>query len=361
MIPPSNGPAGDREADSRSPDRDRIHAGRPLVLGADQSERGCEERRSTDALTRAGDVECGDVPGDPAKQRREREEHDAGREHEPPAVAVGKRAGGQDEGGEADRVRIDHPLQAGQARIQLPLHARQRDVHNHDVDQEHERRRTDRDQRPSATQVFGRHRAILGTSDSPPIPPRLDSRCDPRERAHPHARPAGADATRAGDRRRARRRRRRRARDGARLAGGGRPGRPPSCPGFTDSHVHFPTWAVAQTRGQPRRVRVARRGARPDSRPRRADRVAGCAASAGAAATGSRRASRRGTTSTRSRGETPAALIAKDYHSLWLNSAALALADGDLEVDGGVVERDEAESRQVCCARRRPGASRSAT
>ncbi len=35
------------------------------------------------------------------------------------------------------------------------------------------------------------------------------------------------------------------------------------------------------------------------------------------------------------------ALGSKDYHSLWLNSAALALAGGDLEVDGGVVERDE--------------------
>jgi predicted amidohydrolase YtcJ len=40
-------------------------------------------------------------------------------------------------------------------------------------------------------------------------------------------------------------------------------------------------------------------------------------------------------------GAVPAGLIAKDYHSLWLNSAALALANGDLEVAGGVVERDE--------------------
>jgi hypothetical protein len=39
--------------------------------------------------------------------------------------------------------------------------------------------------------------------------------------------------------------------------------------------------------------------------------------------------------------DVPAAMMAKDYHSLWLNSAALALADGDLEVPGGVVERDE--------------------
>src|SRR5205085_6845066 len=36
----------------------------------------------------------------------------------------------------------------------------------------------------------------------------------------------------------------------------------------------------------------------------------------------------------------PAMLISKDYHALWLNSAALALAGGDLEVEGGVVIRD---------------------
>ncbi|HEU0304674.1 MAG TPA: amidohydrolase, partial [Gaiellaceae bacterium] len=38
----------------------------------------------------------------------------------------------------------------------------------------------------------------------------------------------------------------------------------------------------------------------------------------------------------------PAGLFAHDYHSLWLNSAALALAGDDLEVAGGVVERDDA-------------------
>src|ERR671930_592368 len=40
-------------------------------------------------------------------------------------------------------------------------------------------------------------------------------------------------------------------------------------------------------------------------------------------------------------GDTPAALMAKDYHSLWLNSAALARANGQLQVPGGVVEVDE--------------------
>ena len=40
-------------------------------------------------------------------------------------------------------------------------------------------------------------------------------------------------------------------------------------------------------------------------------------------------------------GQVPVALMSKDYHSLWLNSAALAIADGELRVPGGVVERDE--------------------
>ncbi len=41
-------------------------------------------------------------------------------------------------------------------------------------------------------------------------------------------------------------------------------------------------------------------------------------------------------------GDTPVALWSKDDHSLWLSSAGLARADGDLATRGGVVEVDEA-------------------
>jgi predicted amidohydrolase YtcJ len=110
-------------------------------------------------------------------------------------------------------------------------------------------------------------------------------------------------------------------------------------PGFTDSHTHFPTWAVAQREVKLdgcsslaevlERVRAAdapgewlrgygwRSGDWPDGRdPTKEDLDA-------------------------ITGDRPAALIAKDYHSLWLNSAALALAGGDLDVEGGLVERDD--------------------
>ena len=114
-------------------------------------------------------------------------------------------------------------------------------------------------------------------------------------------------------------------------------------PGFTDSHVHFPTWAVAQHEVgldgcaslDEALARVAAAAAAlPEGRAlrgygwRSGDWPGGVdpAKEDLDAITGSR----------------PAALIAKDYHSLWLNSAALALAAGDLEVRGGVVERTAA-------------------
>jgi predicted amidohydrolase YtcJ len=109
-------------------------------------------------------------------------------------------------------------------------------------------------------------------------------------------------------------------------------------PGFTDSHVHFPTWSLAQ-----RDVKLdgakslAEAIVRVRAHPRHGDWVRG---------TGWRSTTWEVQPTKEAldevTGETPAALWAKDYHSLWLNSAALALARDDLEVEGGVVERDEA-------------------
>ena len=113
-------------------------------------------------------------------------------------------------------------------------------------------------------------------------------------------------------------------------------------PGFADSHVHFPTWAMAQQEVRLENTRsldeaLARvRAALADVRPGRwllgrgwrsgdwqpqveptkepLDEIAG---------------------------KTPVALMARDSHSVWLSSSALARANGDLEVPGGIVEVDE--------------------
>jgi len=129
-------------------------------------------------------------------------------------------------------------------------------------------------------------------------------------------------------------------------------------PGFTDSHVHFPTWAIAQRQTDLdgcrsldealERVRAApppedggwlraygwRSGDwSPSIEPTRSDLDAVTTA--------------------------PAALVSKDYHSLWLNSAALALADGQFEVRAASSSGTRAASRQASSGRSRPGSSRS--
>src|SRR6187397_1647670 len=113
-------------------------------------------------------------------------------------------------------------------------------------------------------------------------------------------------------------------------------------PGLGDAHVHFPTWALAQ-----REVRLEGAGSLDEA----LEQVRHAVDSLPAGQWLRGRGWRSGDWSppvepTRQAldeiaGDVPVALMARDYHSLWLNSAALAEADGDLEVEGGIVELDE--------------------
>jgi predicted amidohydrolase YtcJ len=108
-------------------------------------------------------------------------------------------------------------------------------------------------------------------------------------------------------------------------------------PGFTDSHVHFPTWSLSQREVKLEGVSGLTEALdRIRAHPRNGSWIRGYGwrstewdeqptAAALDAVTG----------------DAPAMLFSKDYHSAWLNSAALARAEGRLEVEGGVVERDE--------------------
>jgi predicted amidohydrolase YtcJ len=113
-------------------------------------------------------------------------------------------------------------------------------------------------------------------------------------------------------------------------------------PGLTDSHVHFPTWAVAQ-----RQVRLEGTRSLEEALARVAEAASGLPPGRWLRGLGWRSGDwspavepTKGVLDAVT-GDRPAALMAKDYHSLWLNSAALARADGDLRVPGGVVEMDE--------------------
>ncbi len=113
-------------------------------------------------------------------------------------------------------------------------------------------------------------------------------------------------------------------------------------PGFTDSHVHFPQWALAQ-----RQVRLEGAASLEEAVARVAEATLATPPGSWVRGTGWRSGEwSPAVEPTRVAldpvtGDTPVALQARDGHSLWLNSAALARANGDLQVEGGVVELDE--------------------
>jgi predicted amidohydrolase YtcJ len=113
-------------------------------------------------------------------------------------------------------------------------------------------------------------------------------------------------------------------------------------PGFSDSHVHFPTWALAQGEVRLEGTRsleeaVARvREALEQAPAERWLRGRGWRSGDWAPPVEPTKGDLDAIAPDR-----PVALMARDSHSVWLNSAALARADGDLQVPGGVVELDE--------------------
>ena len=113
-------------------------------------------------------------------------------------------------------------------------------------------------------------------------------------------------------------------------------------PGFTDSHVHFPTWALAQ-----REVRLEDTESLDEALARVREALGVVRPGAWLLGRGWRSGDWRPEVEPTKEaldeiaGDTPVALMARDSHSVWLSSAALARADGDLQVPGGVVELDE--------------------
>jgi predicted amidohydrolase YtcJ len=112
-------------------------------------------------------------------------------------------------------------------------------------------------------------------------------------------------------------------------------------PAFTDSHVHFPTWSLAQ-----RQVKLDGCGSIEEAltRVREAEVAPGRWLRGYGWRDGDWETHVEPTKELLDAvtGETPTILISKDYHSAWLNSSALAVAGGELDVHGGVVERDAA-------------------
>jgi predicted amidohydrolase YtcJ len=112
-------------------------------------------------------------------------------------------------------------------------------------------------------------------------------------------------------------------------------------PGLNDAHVHFPSWALAL-----RQVRLDGATSLDAALAQVKAGLADLPAGRWLRGLGWRSADWAEQPTKEAldavTGDIPTALLARDYHSLWLNSAGLARANGDLRVRGGVVEVDEA-------------------
>ena len=90
--------------------------------------------------------------GDSAHSSEVKENSDQpDREHQLAAQQVRQRPRRQQQRRERQRVGVDHPLDVREARVQVRGDLRQRDVHDRDVEQQHERRDAHDDQRPPLT------------------------------------------------------------------------------------------------------------------------------------------------------------------------------------------------------------------
>ena len=90
-------------------------------------------------------------PGESAQEGARREEGETGDEQAPAAEDVGEAAAEEQEAAEDDRVCADHPLQARFGKVEVGLDRRQRDVHDGDIEDDHELRDDDdREGEPAA-------------------------------------------------------------------------------------------------------------------------------------------------------------------------------------------------------------------
>ena len=132
---------GAADAGDRTPHGERDVPVAPLAEGGDDDRERCRrEQRAAQALQRPRDDQRAFRPGEPGKQRAEREHRDACHEQPPASEQVGQATAQQQHAAEQDRVGGDHPLQALLREMKVVLDRRQGDVHDRDVEDDHELR-----------------------------------------------------------------------------------------------------------------------------------------------------------------------------------------------------------------------------
>jgi hypothetical protein len=109
-----------------------------------------------DALKEAGTHQRFRTGCDPAQDRCDREGDKAGEEHALSTDEVADPAREQEQAAEGDEEGVDDPGQVALAEVKVPLDRGQGDVHDRDVEDDHQLRQADDSERGPAAAIGGR-------------------------------------------------------------------------------------------------------------------------------------------------------------------------------------------------------------
>ncbi len=145
---------GGADAAEPAPDPERLVALGALGEGrGDDRQRGRGHDRGADALDHAGRKQRRRRPGEPAHERRGREEQDTGHEHAPAPEQVGRPSSEQQQAAEGERVGAQHPLQAVLREAEVGSDRGQRHEHDRAVEEHHEKGAAEQRKRPPAARI----------------------------------------------------------------------------------------------------------------------------------------------------------------------------------------------------------------
>jgi hypothetical protein len=142
---------GGADAAERAPDPERLVSLRAVgERRRDDREGGRGHDRGAGALDHAGRKERRRRPGEPAHERRGREEQDTGHEQAPAPEEVGRPSSEQEQAAEGERVSAQHPLQALLREAEVGSDRGQRHEHDRAVEDHHEEGGAEERKRPPA-------------------------------------------------------------------------------------------------------------------------------------------------------------------------------------------------------------------
>lgn len=138
-TPPRRTPCRRAESADGAPGPKSDVAVAALAEGGDQDREGSRgDERSPETLDRPGADERHLAPGKATQERAEREHGKACHEDSPSAEEIGRSATQQQKAPENERIGPDHPLEGALGEAEIHLDRGKRDVHDHDVEHDHE-------------------------------------------------------------------------------------------------------------------------------------------------------------------------------------------------------------------------------